>query len=210
MRENKLRKWLYDLSKPPNLIALFVFLATFLLFLATLALYCATRALVAETKTASEQQLRAYIQASPGEIYNLKSGAKLEAYIRIINNGQTPGNDVRRWAAIKISKPLTVDAITELGRGDREEGELVSMPRQRHDIIRPLGAPTEAEAEAIIHGDQRIYVFGHIEYVDIFKQPRMSQFCFMYYGEVQDWPQNGGPGYDNTQARYCEHQNSAN
>jgi len=203
MTEDKLKKWLLAFLEAPNLIAIF-------LFLATLALYLATRSLVGETKNASEQQLRAYIQASPGEIYNLKSGAKLEAYIRISNSGQTPGNDVRRWAGIKISKPLTIDAIAELGRGDREEGELVSMPRQEHVIIRPLGTPTTDEADAIIHGDQRIYVFGRIEYVDIFGQPRASEFCFTYFGEVQDWPQNGGPGYNNTQARYCEKHNSAN
>lgn len=201
MTENKFRPWLGVFVA--NLIAFF-------LFLATLALYFATRALVAETKNASAQQLRAYIQASPGEIYNLNSGARLEAYIRINNSGQTPGNDVRRWATIEISKPLMVDAIAKLGRGDREEGELVSMPRQEHVVIRSLGAPTAAEAEAIIHGDQRIYVYGRIEYVDIFEQHRASDFCFMYYGEVQDWPQNGGPGYNNTQARYCERHNSAN
>jgi hypothetical protein len=196
-------QWILGFFQWPNLIA-------FLLFLATLGVYFANRALVADSKKASEQQLRAYVQASPGNVYNLVSGAKLEAYIRIINSGQTPGNEVRRWAGIKISKPLIADETAELGRGDRQEGELVSMPRQEHVIIRQLGAPTTKESQAVVSDDQRIYVFGRIEYSDIFDHPRVSEFCFMYYGEVQDWPNNGGPGYNNTQAQYCEKHNSAN
>jgi hypothetical protein len=200
------KKWI----EPPNAIALLLVLATLALFCATRSLVTATRTLVTDSDRASEHQLRAYVQASPGHVYNLVSGAKLEAYIQIGNSGQTPGNGVRRWAGIKISKLLSADETAELGPGDREEGILVSMPRQEHVIIRQLGAPTATESQAIINGAQRIYVFGHLEYFDIFDHPRASDFCFMYYGEVQDWPKNGGPGYNSTQARYCEKHNSAN
>jgi hypothetical protein len=162
---------------------------------------------------AEQRQLRAYMQASPGNVFNLKSGARLEARIVIDNSGQTPGDSVKRWAAMKISRPLTADEITALGSGDREEGTMVSMPHASHVIIRGLDAPTAQQSDAIIRGDQRLYLFGRIEYADIFDksdQHRTSEFCFVYYGEVQDWPENGGPGYNSTQARYCETHNNAN
>jgi hypothetical protein len=114
--------------------------AAFLLFAATVALVCVTRSLVNDTEKTAERQLRAYIQASPNSVFNLESGSKLEAYIIISNSGQTPGKEVERWAAMKISKPLTTSEVAELGWGDREEGKLVSMPHESHAIIssRPL------------------------------------------------------------------------
>jgi hypothetical protein len=185
--------------------------AAFLLFAATVALVCVTRSLVNDTEKTAERQLRAYIQASPNSVFNLESGSKLEAYIIISNSGQTPGKEVERWAAMKISKPLTTSEVAELGWGDREEGKLVSMPHESHAIIRQSAPPTALEAAAIIKGDQRIYVFGQIKYIDVFDEPRTSEFCFIYYGEVQVWPkENGGPGYNGTQARFCEKHNRAN
>jgi hypothetical protein len=188
---------------------LFIAVFTIVLAFATGFLYVATRDLVRGADKTAREQLRAYIQASPGNVFNLKSGARLEARILVNNSGQTPGNEVTRWAGMKISKPLASDELVKLGRGEREEGSLVAMPQAPHVMIRGLDAPDATLSDQIIRGDQRIYVFGRIEYKDIFEQPRASDFCFVYYGETDDFPKNGGPGFNSTQAKYCDKHNSA-
>jgi hypothetical protein len=34
-------------------------------------------------------------------------------------------------------------------------------------------------------------------------------YCFIYFGEQDNFPNNGGPGYNSTRARYCEKHNDA-
>lgn len=188
---------------------LFIAIFTIVLAFATGFLYVATRDLVRGAGKTAREQLRAYIQASPGNVFNLKSGARLEARIIINNSGQTPGNEVTRWAGVKISKPLASAELARLGRGEREEGTLVAMPQAPHVMICGLDPPDATLSDQIIRGDQRIYVFGRIEYKDIFDRLRVSEFCFVYYGEYDNFPNNGGPGFNSTQARYCDGHNNA-
>ena len=52
------------------------------------------------------------------------------------------------------------------------------------------------------------YVFGRIEYEDVFGSPHWTEFCHFYTGEQQPWPEElGGPGFEDTQAKYCTKHN---
>jgi hypothetical protein len=163
-----------------------------------------------QTSLTSQAQMRAYVFAEPGPVFNVSAGRRPEPYIIIKNSGQTFAKNVRRWAEVTVSEPLPVAELNSLQVGKKEEGSAILAPSVQSIFIRYGSALNDEHYSQIVapHGGRRIYVHGTIEYEDIFGVAHQTRFCFMYFGEQQDWPQNGGMGYNPLQAKYCEAHNS--
>jgi len=191
---------------------LFIAIFTVILAFATGFLYFATRDLVKGSDKTARQQLRAYVYVQPGNVYLVSAGLKPQPRIVVRNSGQTFAKDVKCSYGAKVSSNLSVEESAALGPGTPEEGRFTLNPGVDHAIIKWMpDAITADEARSIktLTGDVRLYVFGKIDYNDVFGDAHHTEFCFMYYGEMQNWPNNGGEGFNSTQARYCENHNDA-
>jgi len=101
-----------------------------------------------------------------------------------------------------------------LPEGDREPGRATMPPNGGKIVHRRFfdGDKLFEESEAsfrAIRGDSGnplyLYVFGTIEYRDVFDEPRSTEFCFFYWGNHEDNPKTiRGEGYHGWQAQRCE------
>jgi hypothetical protein len=185
---------------------------TIVLAFATGFLYFATRDLVEGSTKTSRQQLRAYVYVQPGNVYLVTPNSKPQPRIIVRNSGQSFAKDVRCFYGAKIFPKLSLAESAALGTGEPEEGRFTLNPGVDHAIIKWMPsalADDDYTKIRTLSGDSRLYVFGRVEYKDAFAEPHFAEFCFMFYGEMQFWPDNGGWGFNSTQARYCENHNDA-
>ena len=152
---------------------------------------------------------RAYVYVFPETVYNLGSTNKLEARFVVSNSGKSFAKNVVRYAQIKISEPLRLDEIANLGNGELEPGIMTLGPDPRASIEMNRRMPNEVgDADDVTAGRKRIYVFGRVDYKDIWGNLLSTNFCFMYYGEkLPDSPTNAS--YLGRQAKYCNGHNDA-
>jgi hypothetical protein len=173
-----------------DIIALF----TILLVWVTGTLWWATEKLVKGADDNAQRQLRAYIQVQLGGNNNidLGTGAKPEVIIKIRNSGQTPAREVWvRCAVDVLTYPEPKDLpIPELDEIDTSlcihAGSDVGDYRQW--IKRGLRAE---EASAIAGGgSKRLFLYGMVEYRDVFGKDWVTRFRFRTTGP-DDNPQGG-------------------
>jgi hypothetical protein len=163
--------------------------ATFtgLLFLVTFGLWWATYRLVIGAKKTAEQQLRAYVFPSlaDGEKLFLDESGRLCAPLIIKNYGQTPAYKLRCSVFVgRYKLPL----IEILDSPDYDNGSLGCLApnqvfRQYPALPRKLSQIEEADIKSEVCG---IYVWGYLEYVDIFKIQRKVQFRMISTGDDFD------------------------
>ncbi len=127
------------------------------------------------------KQLRAYLGVTSRDMPNLTVGQKQVAGIFVTNHGQTPANKVRYWGDVRIREYPLVGSLPSLGlRSDF----LPVNPGQKIPIaFETIGQLSEQERAGIISGTSRIYLYGEIEYFDVFGDRRTTMFRFSYGGE---------------------------
>jgi hypothetical protein len=159
---------------------------TVLLSVVTVFLWLATRQLVKGAETASQQELRAYVFAGDIKLELDPSGTPFVT-INVQNVGKTPaygttilrtartfiGNEIRSFPA--ATKSITTSKI-DLGQGVGAVGQL------------PVGEILNQNGLAALKtGDIELFVFGIIEYRDIFGKRRTTEFRFVMGGHHK-WP----------------------
>jgi len=145
------------------------------------------------SKDTAHRQLRAYLipntpklTVRPASIFQFLKGKRLPAIYTIRNNGQTPAYDVRDVVHVKV-----------LRRENRPEVIADTVRNFYHPVY---GANTEHKR--IVHSGKNsfttdffrkengryifksdtlsIYVWGRIEYTDIFKNNHWTEFCYEF------------------------------
>lgn len=170
-----------------RIIALF----TIILGIATWLLWRATDKLVKGADKTAERQLRAYVLASSGRVKNFGVGEQFEARVTVRNSGQSPASDVVAWVGIQIGK---FPDPGQLGRppADLHLSKGVMGPGAKAMYSAVVEAPlTLFDFERIRSGAVTIYIFGEVEYLDIFNRKQSSAFRYTY----------GGPGGENAKGR---------
>lgn len=169
-----------------------VALWTCLLALGTLGLAGSAIYQIREARRTSERQLRAHVGAqADSTLPNLSFGHKQTWRVIFKGYGQTPALRARYWGDLVIREyPLT--------------GPLPSLPFRTD--IRPIN-PTQQiaiafetnniltviEATEIGAGNKRMFLYGELEYFDIFGERHTTTFKYMYGG-----PRLIGSGYGAT------------
>jgi hypothetical protein len=139
-------------------------------------------AIVLSGKTA-ERQLRAYIGVTTNtRVPNLVVGKKQEAGIFFTNYGQTPANKTRYWGDVQIREyPLNAPLPSLDFRSDI----LPINPNQKIPIAFETISQLTSEEEAKLRaGTGRFYLYGEIEYFDVFGEKRITTFRFSYGGSL--------------------------
>jgi hypothetical protein len=166
----------------------------FLLFLATVGLWAATMLLVRDARKTAERQLRAYVHLKYFEVREIPSpwGVKgIHATIPTIfltweNTGQTPTRNAlsnSNWAAFADNIPNDFQFPD-----DPDHGPFTGLlgPGQTQEL-NPRTIPIQILKEAAAQ-KAKIYVWGWIEYNDVFVNTRRHRTEFAARLEVTGLP----------------------
>lgn len=161
----------------------FDLLPQILLVVFTGTLWWSTRQLVKGAETNAERQLRAYVFLDPANELTIarrpSSVETFEVAINVKNTGLTPAYKVVGYCWTHLGGwPLPEDF--------NFAGPLTSEP-DTHTILaagavtsfhtgtsRPL---TSEELQSLQSGALRLYMYGHVTYVDAFGKARVTTFC---------------------------------
>jgi hypothetical protein len=159
-------------------------LGTLALFIATAALWWATRSLVLDARENAERQLRAYVGADGFEytpVADESDGSralKWHIHVKWINRGGTPAMNVRSSFLTETFGPegMPEDFDCKYEAPKALPSEYITPTGAFRSPIVTLDASDLAET---LSRNKRIYVWGHIEYSDVFlNTPRHRlEFC---------------------------------
>jgi hypothetical protein len=152
---------------------------TVCLVIATVSLYVATKNLVESADDTSQRQLRAYIGLHGGEttIYPFEQGGfAFIAHVEFRNYGQTPAHDLTTKCNVKIDVPENVpfDDFPGVERGT----PTVAFKDVSFHVR--MGWPiSEADKVALFERRKVFFVWGIVEYKDVFDKPHRFKFHMM-------------------------------
>lgn len=153
------------------------------LFVSTVGLWWATATSIRHAREAVEIQLRAYVVVTHATITGLELGETPTARINLQNVGQTPANRVISWVAM-TSGPYP-DAPLIDDPGDVERSPTVLGTGVTYDLTVRLTDPlSSAELAELIHGSRAVFVYGQIQYEDVFGKIRETTFRVFKGGGV--------------------------
>jgi hypothetical protein len=183
-------EWLIDAIDEHDGFFVVLFTAVLAAFTAALwrstdNLWAAGERQLAHLELSSERQLRAYVLPDVERSnYSELLGPDPTFNVWLKNSGQTPAHKVRSWASIKSAPfPLLTPLIAKDNIGPQSEAILA--PGASQVIVIQLGKPLPDELKSRLeNGSNAIYVFGCIEYVDVFGKPHFTKHRFMIGGPV--------------------------
>jgi hypothetical protein len=147
----------------------------------TWVLACVTIGLLIDARHASERQLRAYVGILDHTLNNFSEGQKPAIALIVTNFGHTPARDMQYWIFSKFeSYPLNIKLPSAKFRPEK----IVLFPTDKDtfpiELADPLNAPDMAGLRS---GERRLYVYGCIQYVDVFGSTRTTKFRLFYGGK---------------------------
>jgi len=184
-----IRTWNSTLDDP---VALF----TAILGIATVALWWVTQGILRDTKDTSKKQLRAYVFPSSATINHgrfmdppiTNKDAQLWVHIEWKNTGQTPAYKVISWSNFEIIEwnneglliPPKLEPLHTNTLGTSITGNRGFWTR----VLNP------AELLELTEQKKLIYLYGKIEYEDVFGSSHYTNFRLYYNGT---YPISAGP-----------------
>jgi hypothetical protein len=147
-----------------------------------------------------QRQLRAYLELSGIEVVcpdcpNTEPvrptpfpGRNL-VHIRFENSGQTPAQTIRykiNWAVIP-SKDAPLPPNFDFADYSSNNSGFVSTSELARDQHRDGAGSIDHDIDRFrlaTSGASTIYLHGHIDYCDVFGEPRATAFCFLYVPNV--------------------------
>lgn len=102
--------------------------------------------------------------------------------IDVKNRGQTPASELLQWARIEIREFPLADRLPIHCLENPTRGIL---PPESKSLAFPTftRAPTTIEENAVRSNDTAVYVYGEVEYIDVFGDRHLTQFRFRCNGQ---------------------------
>jgi hypothetical protein len=120
--------------------------------------------------------LRAYINVSAIDHSGLVAGKDFRATVTCHNRGQTPAHDVAIAAYIGFRNEHATESDFAPIQSD-EEPSVLSVGSGEPIRVHPeLGIVSQRHFDAFNAGQIGVYVWGLVEYRDIFNKPHKTQF----------------------------------
>ena len=130
-------------------------------------------------KTSEKRELRAYVGIVDVKIEKLGVGEKMRLRANIKNFGRTPAYKVTHWAEIKIAPRDETDFPFEEGTS----GMRVMNPDNSFGVSSQHTVDLSQDDWDRLSADTaRIFYWGRIGFVDIYKRPHYSTFRMEYGG----------------------------
>jgi hypothetical protein len=151
----------------------------FTLILTAVATWAASRAAraaekaVEVTEGTAKQELRAYVDIKGGVIRLPLDHSEMMVRVDFSNYGQTPATNIRFWARAALLEPH-----------EFQDREVPTAPDTKDVILSPTNlafvnrkiALAPGDVEAFQAGRKKPYVWGLVEYTDIFGRPHSFEF----------------------------------
>jgi hypothetical protein len=177
-KQNWIRGWFKKFFEPQTFVAI-------LLFLATIALYSATRDLVKGADDTAQRQLRAYVAISNSVPLDMNP---IRVALTFDNFGQTPATDVKvffYWEFVPFGENLPSNFTFPekpgcVGAPGITPGIAAIFPRNPALIFRKHCPDELTRLQASERNEVHAFLYGHAEYLDIFKKKRRTNFCLLY------------------------------
>jgi hypothetical protein len=146
-----------------------------LLFAATVGLWSATWWLVKSAEKTAERQLGAYIGIEWCKVISNDWGSTFEVEVQIKNAGQTPAFDVthRIAAGLRVLHGEPLDFTMP----ERRPSKLPLAPGITFILRTPIAIGGPSGVGTIGFG-RTIFVWGRIDYEDVFDKPQRLEFRF--------------------------------
>jgi len=144
------------------------------------ALKVAQRSLDIASRNA-ERELRAYVAPISVTIGEIVEFYYLQFSIEIKNYGQTPAKSVSAQADLKISKERADDPFFPLSQ-KRALGNIPASSSRTVEFLWPIdfdALEDHVEGKYDAEGYAAVFVFGLIEYVDVFERRQTTAFRFV-------------------------------
>lgn len=134
-----------------------------------------------ESRKSSERQLRAYISFTKTRIRNVGLGETPEFFARIYNAGQTPAYRFTATFNPGLYPIGVVDALNVVGPAPQIMSRVALGPKMKVvNTARLSSALSIQDLQDINDGVKGIVVFGRIDFIDAFDQPRHKFVRLMY------------------------------
>jgi hypothetical protein len=130
----------------------------------------------------AERQLRAYVSAVSAEIKHVEIGGSPEATVVVRNSGQTPAHRLNRMGGIGIG--ISFDVLAPgVGPAAKTVASLAAggSNLQFHKANWTL---TQDHMTALQNGDLTIWVYGEMNYRDVFNRDWFTKFRFQTGGAM--------------------------
>jgi hypothetical protein len=140
---------------------------------------CAAEETIGHMRETAQRQLRAYVYPVSVTLSDFAIGSIPTAEIAIKNTGQTPAYKLRFIEAMvfgRVPPGILPDLTIPPDPPQMTLGAGMHM-HVKHGEARTLA---DDERTAIMNGTGALYAFGKIEYFDVFKQARFTDFRFMF------------------------------
>ena len=141
-----------------------------------------------ETRETSRRELRAYLFVDASNIFiGIKphNKGRVISVVAVKNSGSTPAHRVAHWSFVKIAdhtdeaEMSAPKSLEDAHQSTIPPGGVITADRITNTI------PTRTEIAAIKKGLAVIYVYGSIEYVDVFGRSLRTDYRLNYTGL---WP----------------------
>ncbi|WP_322414179.1 hypothetical protein [Mesorhizobium huakuii] len=176
-----------------------VALSTVIIALFTVVLGIGTWVLVLDGRRHSRHALRAYVFADKAWFFDLgrpEGKRRIKAKegivgcsVVITNSGETPAYNMIHWGAIALCNPAEQDAVLVVPALDLTQNSNTLAPGGANSktLFRP-GKITPAEIAEVKAGTMLLYLYGRIEYDDIFGWRRYTNYRLSF---GYSWPPYG-------------------
>lgn len=152
-----------------------------------------------ETRATARRELRAYVFVAQAEIgVGIKphNAGKVVSAVAVSNSGSTPARQVSHWSGVAyalIEAQEGMQAPTEFEKAYRSTIPPSGQIFASRMILENL---SDAQIEAIEAGEAAIFVYGTIEYLDVFARARRTDYRLQFTGK---WPPP-----ENVLMNFCE------
>ena len=145
---------------------------TAVLAFATFLLWHATRSLVKSAEETARKQLRAYLMIPNVTTKDSIAAVEIVATIPITNFGQTPAHACKFWIDYAVGEyPLK----TKLQKDALSVSSSVGVVAPTSTFSAVIAIPRN---ETPVRENTTLYIFGNVEYFDVFNNKRSTEFRF--------------------------------
>ncbi|GBF25242.1 hypothetical protein MnTg02_00272 [bacterium MnTg02] len=140
---------------------------------------------VGVAKETAERELRAYINYKQGAIGRFDSGRPF-AEVSFQNYGQTPAYDVVGSVEVKFTEDIHMDSFPEPDQKSRKQFGVLG-PTAFYSSVLTLDDPslTQTQKDMLLNGKAALFVYGSVNYKDVFDRPRTTKFRMIFGGDTE-------------------------
>lgn len=151
----------------------------------TWRLWDATRKLVVDAEDTVKHQLRAYVAVDNGTPRDAKGEIVVnQILLELSNDGQTPAHEVCQWTACVVREyPLQSPLDRDRNDDHRSLKTILNPGRKRGVLLEYPVDDVRAIQKDFAAGKAAVYVWGQVEYRDVFGDAHFTKFAFFQNNE---------------------------